>query len=204
MRNGCAFRPQTERATQLAGSGTWHVPGSTSPSIPRSRYSRSGLRQFTVAVVAFSGQAHAIACHPGVERFPKGHRAWDVQDQCQRPQEHQSPREIPHSLRATPCFSGWIDDVHLGQKVFPSDVGKVVGHARIVERSSNKVAAQIEPSQEGNLTAAKPALPVVEHRGGGSCGVARMCVVVSHQWANGRRLTGSFWDRDSIFQQFDG
>ena len=92
----------------------------------------------------------------------------------------------------------------LGQKVFPSDVGKVVGHARIVERSSNKVAAQIEPSQEGNLTTAKPALPVVEHRGSGSCGVARTCVVVSHQWANGRRLTGSFWDRDSIFQQFDG
>ena len=200
MRNGCAFRPQSERATLLAASGTWPVPGFTSSGIARRRCSRSCLRQFAGAVVAFSGQSHAIACHPGVERFPQGHRAWDVQDQCQRPQEHQSPREIPHSLRATPGFSGWIDDVHLGQKIFLSDVGKVVGHARIVERSSNKVAAQIEPSQEGNLTAAKPALPVVEHRGSGSCGVARMCVVVSHQWANGRRLTGSFWDRDSIFQ----
>ena len=204
MRNGCAFRPQSERATLLAASGTWPVPGFTSSGIARRRCSRSCLRQFAGAVVAFAGQSHAIACYPGVERFPKGHRAWDVQDQCQRPQEHQSPREIPHSLRATPGFSGWIDDVHLGQKIFLSDVGKVVGHARIVERSSNKVAAQIEPSQEGNLTAAKPALPVVEHRGSGSCGVARMCVVVSHQWANGRRLTGSFWDRDSIFQQFDG
>ena len=204
MRNGCAFRPQSERATLLAASGTWPVPGFTSSGIARRRCSNSCLRQFAGAFVAFAGQSHAIACHPGVERFPKRHRAWDVQDQCQRPQEHQSPREIPHSLRATPRLSGWIDDVHLGQKVFLLNIGKVVGHARIVERSSNKVAAQIEPSQEGNLTTAKPALPVVEHRGSGSCGVARMCVVVSHQWANGRRLTGSFWVRDSIFQQFDG
>ena len=194
----------------LSGQANWQPLGrgpyrvSLRLAFARRRCSRSGLRQFAGAVVAFAGQSHAIACHPGVERFPKRHRAWDVQDQSQRPQEHQSPREIPHSLRATQCFSGWIDDVHLGQKIFLSNVGKVVGHARIVERSSNKVAAQIEPSQEGNLTAAKPALPVVEHRGGGWCGVARMCVVVSHQWANGRRLTGSFWNRDSIFQQFDG
>ena len=106
----------------------------------------------------------AIAGHDPVQPTPQRQAARDVQRQGQRPEQRQPPGEIPDRLGPCAGATRGGDDVHIAAEIVGGKFRKLRPHLRVMKRAEPEPAGEVEPTQDRDLPAAKPALPVLEHR----------------------------------------